>query len=879
MAQKDLTIIDTIQKLTILFYVNKKYAVNDIRLLRLKADEDGEFCDIPSLLTYFKGYASELVDICKNHYNEKIKKLSKNQQVKFNVITLASWLSGSPSLIKPDPEAKIPSDFLIPISNGTVFLNSKNKKDYVRILDVTRPFKPGQVATHNFTYSVGLVECTESDRNYITMPLNSEFVKYIDEVSVVPTAGNIYGVGNSDQFVNKEIEFLDKKYPVNSYVNFCIDSRFSAQFEGLPALKITRFRPPTDCGGQATFAKVTNVKNQSGVSVQSLIPPTSGNTGYSEAKIQLFVIGGPHDGQKVTRSSFEIQPAVPKILESIKTVIEGIIDVTFMESSLSYYLNDAGLVELSEQIINDGYVSCGIGSLDIFEDIINGTNKVLKHLLYESGQENKLWMYRKDLKIAHEMIQSGVEPEDTEFYFILHDSEFKIEFPEESGLEVLMTLSYEPLLSEDSYISINFDNQLQQANVKNYEISEFKNKLDIYSIFITNYLGSRAMPGTVEAGWLTRFIPLPIHSLSFVHNKKYLENRINKLKANLSNIRNIHDYNKIVIEKWFGKEGPAKQTVKQIIKPKIEVLGYWNSKIIQKQIEAGDVVNVSLVPFRCIDCGPTSKVNDMLTPDMGDIKNFLKQKCESCKWALEDALNSTVKTKAEKLDELTYSLVLKDFPPINKLPIIAEVRKITGMSLKDSKDFVENIPAVIKKYVSKEEAGKARDSLEVVGGIVEIYAGKIPDSALTYLPGTQIEKNKIIGWHFPSADFDEVICVKCYNSGKADVFKNKLKPILSGNPEAPTYLKFECIVCNNLVNQALTTENTMKALLSDDTLAWFDPVYNQYYCIEESFGKALEPVNLKSFITGRNCAACGKNILGVWKNHQEEPESGLDALL
>lgn len=56
----------------------------------------------------------------------------------------------------------------------------------------------------------------------------------------------------------------------------------------------------------------------------------------------------------------------------------------------------------------------------------------------------------------------------------------------------------------------------------------------------------------------------------------------------------------------------------------------------------------------------------------------------------------------------------------NKIQVIKEVRAITGLGLKESKDLVEGAPKAVKDGVSKEDAAKMKEKLEAAGGKVEI---------------------------------------------------------------------------------------------------------------------------------------------------------------
>jgi len=70
----------------------------------------------------------------------------------------------------------------------------------------------------------------------------------------------------------------------------------------------------------------------------------------------------------------------------------------------------------------------------------------------------------------------------------------------------------------------------------------------------------------------------------------------------------------------------------------------------------------------------------------------------------------------EKTD---FDVVLTGFGD-KKIAVIKEVRAMTGLGLKESKDLVEKVPGKVKEGVSKEEAEEAKKKLEDAGASVEI---------------------------------------------------------------------------------------------------------------------------------------------------------------
>lgn len=72
---------------------------------------------------------------------------------------------------------------------------------------------------------------------------------------------------------------------------------------------------------------------------------------------------------------------------------------------------------------------------------------------------------------------------------------------------------------------------------------------------------------------------------------------------------------------------------------------------------------------------------------------------------------------AEVKTEFTIVLVSAG---AQKIQVIKEIRAITGLGLKESKDLVEGAPKTVKEGVSKDEAAKMKDQLEKAGAKVEI---------------------------------------------------------------------------------------------------------------------------------------------------------------
>ena len=76
---------------------------------------------------------------------------------------------------------------------------------------------------------------------------------------------------------------------------------------------------------------------------------------------------------------------------------------------------------------------------------------------------------------------------------------------------------------------------------------------------------------------------------------------------------------------------------------------------------------------------------------------------------------------AAAVEEKTeFTVVLKSYDDAKKIPVIKEVRAITGLGLKEAKDLVEAGNKTLKENVSKEDAAKIKGQLEAAGAVVEI---------------------------------------------------------------------------------------------------------------------------------------------------------------
>ena len=79
-----------------------------------------------------------------------------------------------------------------------------------------------------------------------------------------------------------------------------------------------------------------------------------------------------------------------------------------------------------------------------------------------------------------------------------------------------------------------------------------------------------------------------------------------------------------------------------------------------------------------------------------------------------------VDTQEEAAEEKNeFDVILTSFGE-KKINVIKEIRAITGLGLKEAKEFVESCPKPVKEGIPKEEAEEVQKKLEEAGASVEI---------------------------------------------------------------------------------------------------------------------------------------------------------------
>ena len=87
--------------------------------------------------------------------------------------------------------------------------------------------------------------------------------------------------------------------------------------------------------------------------------------------------------------------------------------------------------------------------------------------------------------------------------------------------------------------------------------------------------------------------------------------------------------------------------------------------------------------------------------------------------AVAPAAGGAAGGEAAAEEKTEFDVILTSFGD-KKINVIKEVRAITGLGLKEAKEFVESCPKAVKEGVSTEEAEEIKKKLEEAGASAEI---------------------------------------------------------------------------------------------------------------------------------------------------------------
>ena len=80
---------------------------------------------------------------------------------------------------------------------------------------------------------------------------------------------------------------------------------------------------------------------------------------------------------------------------------------------------------------------------------------------------------------------------------------------------------------------------------------------------------------------------------------------------------------------------------------------------------------------------------------------------------------ATAEAAAPEEEQYEFDVVLQDVGS-NKINVIKAVREVTTLGLREAKELVESAPTKVKEGIARDDANKAKETLETAGATVNV---------------------------------------------------------------------------------------------------------------------------------------------------------------
>ncbi|OGT32801.1 MAG: 50S ribosomal protein L7/L12 [Gammaproteobacteria bacterium RIFCSPHIGHO2_02_FULL_39_13] len=112
-------------------------------------------------------------------------------------------------------------------------------------------------------------------------------------------------------------------------------------------------------------------------------------------------------------------------------------------------------------------------------------------------------------------------------------------------------------------------------------------------------------------------------------------------------------------------------------------------------------------------------VANMSVMDVCDLVKMMEEKFGVSAAAAVAVAGSAAAAAAPAEEKTEFNVVMTGFGA-NKIEVIKVIRAVTGLGLKEAKDMVEAVPAVVKEGIAKAEAEDVKKKLTEAGATVEV---------------------------------------------------------------------------------------------------------------------------------------------------------------
>jgi large subunit ribosomal protein L7/L12 len=112
-------------------------------------------------------------------------------------------------------------------------------------------------------------------------------------------------------------------------------------------------------------------------------------------------------------------------------------------------------------------------------------------------------------------------------------------------------------------------------------------------------------------------------------------------------------------------------------------------------------------------------VANMSVMDVCDLVKMMEEKFGVSAAAAVAVAGPAAGAAAAVEEKTEFNVVMTSFGA-NKIEVIKVIRAVTGLGLKEAKDMVEAVPAVVKEAVAKAEAEDIKKKLTEAGATVDV---------------------------------------------------------------------------------------------------------------------------------------------------------------
>lgn len=112
-------------------------------------------------------------------------------------------------------------------------------------------------------------------------------------------------------------------------------------------------------------------------------------------------------------------------------------------------------------------------------------------------------------------------------------------------------------------------------------------------------------------------------------------------------------------------------------------------------------------------------VANMSVMDVCDLVKMMEEKFGVSAAAAVAVAGPAAASGVAAEEKTEFNVVMTGFGA-NKIEVIKVIRAVTGLGLKEAKDMVEAVPAVVKEAVAKAEAEDIKKKLTDAGATVEV---------------------------------------------------------------------------------------------------------------------------------------------------------------